>query len=517
MAGAEDLTQARKGSTLSAMRLGHICLLVTALAAATGFAGEAAPDPAAPAYAEKPAGRPSPVPVKHPRGTCSGAPRPLAPGAVAADWSRFLGPAQDGTSPETKLRCGLDPAPEGQAFPLPLWSVAKGESYAAPAVRGRRLVLFHRLGANEVVECLDAESGGLCWSRAYPTTYRDRYRYLSGPRATPAIDGERVYTCGAQGVLHCWDLGTGHLYWRRDLAREFELDEGFFGFTPSPVVEGDLLIVNLGARRGGTAAFDKARGGLLWLSGDAWGRSYATPVVAEMHGRRVLLVFGGGMSDPPVGGLLGIEPATGRVRFQFPWRSPRYFSVNASTPVVSGSRVFVSSSYDVCGAGVEVRPDLTCAPAYTTRAYASHWATPILRGEHLYGFYNNALVCMAWTSGELVWKQTLKRPGGEEPAPQAGVKRGADQYREPPGEQGFGFGSLIWADGRFICLGETGLLAWLELSPQGCRMVSACRLFAASQTWTAPVLSRGLLHICQNLPGPDTPARLLCYDVRGPP
>ena len=88
------------------------------------------------------------------------------------------------------------------------------------------------------------------------------------------------------------------------------------------------------------------------------------------------------------------------------------------------------------------------------------------------------------------------------------------QGRQQLGSQGFGFGSLIWADGRFICLGETGLLAWLDLSPKGCRVISSCRLFSAEQTWTAPVLSRGLLYVNQNRPGPDTAARLLCYDIR---
>jgi len=479
-------------------------------------------DPAPPAFFEKPGGLRQPVPARHPRGAGSGRPRPLAPAASASDWPGFLGPTQDGVSPETGLACGLGQPPEGGACPVPLWSVSKGESYAAPSVKDGLLILFHRLGTNEVVECLDAETGGLCWSYEYPTTYRDRYRYLSGPRATPALDGDRAYTCGAQGMLHCFDLKTGHLYWRRNLAQEFDLDEGFFGFTPSPVIEKDLLILNLGGARGGSvAAFDKVRGTLKWLSDDPWGRSYATPVAATMHGRRVLFVFAGGKSDPPVGGLLALEPESGRTHFRFPWRSPRYFSVNASSPVVSGSRVFISSSYDVYGAMVEVQPNLTHTHAYATRAYASHWATPILRSGYLYGFFNNLLVCMEWGSGNLVWKQALKQDQGgdesESPNAPAGGKRGADQYREPPGSQGFGFGSLIWADGRFICLGETGLLAWLDLSPTGCRVISSHRLFSADQAWTAPVLSRGLLYINQNRPGQDTPPRLLCYDIRAVP
>jgi outer membrane protein assembly factor BamB len=490
-------------------------LLVCVVSACHAGSDSAQADSAAPAFFEKPGGLPQPVAAQHPRGACFGKPRPLAPGAVTSEWPGFLGPTQDGVSPETGLACGLPPS-EGGACPSPLWCVSKGESYSAPSIKDGRLVLFHRLDTNEVVECLDAETGGLCWSFAYPTTYRDRYRYLSGPRATPALDGERAYTCGAQGMLHCFDLKTGHLYWRRNLAQEFDLDEGFFGFTPSPIIEKDLLILNLGARGGAVAAFDKYRGTLKWLADDPWGRGYATPLVAPMHGQRVLFVFAGDKSDPPVGGLLGLDPESGRTHFRFPWRSPRVFSVNASTPVVSDNRVFISSSYDVFGAMVEVRSDLTHAQAYTTRAYASHWTTPILRDGYLYGFFNNLLVCMEWESGKQVWKQALKLGASESESPSepAGRKTGADQYREPPGSQGFGFGSLIWADDRFICLGETGLLAWLDLSPAGCRVLSSHRLFSADQTWTAPVLSKGLLYVNQNRPGPDTPARLLCYDIR---
>jgi outer membrane protein assembly factor BamB len=114
-----------------------------------------------------------------------------------------------------------------------------------------------------------------------------------------------------------------------------------------------------------------------------------------------------------------------------------------------------------------------------------------------------------------VWRKVLKLEGGGSPV--EGRGHGADQYREPPGEAGFGIGSMLYVDGRFLCLGENGLLAWLDLSPEGCRILSSTRLFNAEQAWTAPVLSDGRAYICQNLPDPGNSPRLICIDLKPPP
>jgi outer membrane protein assembly factor BamB/dienelactone hydrolase len=487
----------------------------------TGSAGNnpAPDDPAAPVFHPKPADLRQPEPVKCPRTVLFHKPRALAKDAVVSDWPNFLGPTHDGISPETGIMDHFDAPDTGKPYLPPAWTVVKGESYSSPSIKDNLLILHHRIRNNEVIECLDAETGGLYWSHQYPTTYRDSFNYLNGPRASPAIDEDRIYTCGALGVLCCFDLRTGHLYWRRDLMKEFDLDQGFFGFTTSPIIERDLLILNVGGKNGAcVVAFDKNKGTVKWLSGSDWGRSYATPVAATMHDKRILFVFAGGMSDPPVGGLIGLDPESGKVHFTFPWRSPRTFSVNASSPVVSGNRVFISSSYDIHGAMIEIQPDLTHKMIYRTRDFSSHWMTPIVRDGYLYGFANDKLVCLEWNTGKLMWGKRLKL--GQEDVDKnddttrSGVKYGADQYRPAPDRQSFGFGSLTWADNRFLCLGETGLLAWLDLSPKGCRIISSCRLFTASQTWTAPVLSRGLLYVNQNLPSEEHPPRLLCYDLR---
>ena len=121
--------------------------------------------------------------------------------AVTGDWTSFLGPTHNAVSPETRLTRQLPP-------PL-VWEFNKGTGYASPAIAGERLVFVHRLGDEEIVECLHAETGATHWQFRYPTDFEDRYGYNNGPRSSPVIDATRVYTVGAQGQLYCLDLGTG--------------------------------------------------------------------------------------------------------------------------------------------------------------------------------------------------------------------------------------------------------------------------------------------------------------------
>ena len=114
-------------------------------------------------------------------------PKPLPKGAVTHDWAAFLGPSHNAVSTETML---------SRQFPPSLvWEFAKGTGYASPAVAGERLVFLHRLGNEEIVECLHPETASSQWQFRYATAFEDRYGYNNGPRSSPVIDGERVYTC----------------------------------------------------------------------------------------------------------------------------------------------------------------------------------------------------------------------------------------------------------------------------------------------------------------------------------
>ena len=265
-------------------------------------------------------------PGPHPDVTFHRKPQPLAQNATTEDWPAFLGARGEPVSQETRIlkRYGAD-------GPRLVWELAKGTGYSSPAVVGEYLVYLHRQGGNEIVECLHPETGQSYWRYTYPTNFEDRFGYNNGPRASPVIDGDLVYTYGAQGKLHCLRLQSGQVVWKRDIAAEFGVRQDFFGTATTPLIDGDRLILNVGAPGGpAVVALDKFDGRMLWGVGDQWGPSYATPIAARIHGKRRLFVFAGGESRPPTGGLLMIDPVRGSLDFRFPWRSRSYESVNAS-------------------------------------------------------------------------------------------------------------------------------------------------------------------------------------------
>jgi outer membrane protein assembly factor BamB len=441
-------------------------------------------------------------------------PKPSPKDAITHDWPTFLGPAHTPTSTETRLLPTLDPL-------KPVWEVQKGNGYSAPAILGDRLILLHRVANEEVVECLHRETGQRHWRFAYPTDYTDRYGYTNGPRCAPVIDKDAslVFTCGAEGKLHALDLATGQLLWKRDLLKEFNLDPNFFGVGSTPLVENGLLIVNLGAKNACVVAIAPKTGKIQWAAPAAndWGPSYASPIPATVHGLRRVFVFAGGESRPATGGLLCIDPKTGAVDFSFPWRGRRYESVNASSPALVGDdKIFLSECYGKGGVLLQLTREgdrLAAKPLWESQNLATHFMTALANDNHLYGCdghgpNNCPLVCIDAATGDEKWRtepdlsETVTLPSGEQRKTQLNTDRC----------------HLLHADGRTYCLTEWGHLVVLDLTPAGCKLQSRKWLFAAPETWTPPVLSRGLLYICQNEPDRlvNKPQRLICYDLRAP-
>ncbi len=416
-----------------------------------------------------------------------------------ADWPCLFGPAHNCASPETGL---LKKFP-GEGL-RPVWEMPIGSGMGGPAIADGRLVVFHRLGEKETVECRDAATGGGQWKFDYDAPYRPRYGGGSGPRTSPVITEGRVVTFGITGRLHCLELASGKVLWEHDCAREFAMRPAFFGFGSTPLVAGGRVIVQLGGEHGGkavnTVAFDAATGKVLWAAAHEWGASYASPIPATLHGRECVLVFAGGMSRPPTGGLLVVDAANGKVLASIPHRAEMEASVNVSSPVVASAepgkpaRIFVSEVYTAGGLCAEVAPDFSARAAWQAPNFAMYWASPIVRDGCIFGFSGQSdqlaeLVCHDVASGRELWRDEL-----------GGV---------------FGRANLLVTGDGILCLGEFGMLAWMDITKTGAKVLASTRLFEAPETWTPPALSRGLLYVQQNEPGrTGTKPRLICYDLR---
>lgn len=318
----------------------------------------------------------------------------LLASALFTDWPQFLGPQRNGAGPAVTTA--------SLASPKQLWKKEVGAGFSGPVVAGGKLVLFHRRDSKEVVECLQAATGAGVWRYEYPTTYRDDFGFDEGPRGTPAIAGNRVYTFGAEGALTALDFATGKLLWRVDTHSKFAVKKGFFGAAASPLVDARAVYVNVGGPNAGLVAFDVRNGNVLWAA-TSQEAGYSSPVSAVVDGVRSILCF-------TRAGLLAVDPATGKVRFEFPWRSRSNASVNAAVPIVDGNLILLSASYNTGAALLKVAGNQLTTVWSSDDAMSNHYASSVLKDGYVYGFhgrqeFGQSLRCVELKTGKVSWDQ----------------------------------------------------------------------------------------------------------------
>ena len=405
-------------------------------------------------------------------------------GEAGEDWPSFLGARRDGKSLESGIL--LDWPKTG---PPLVWTRTVGEGYSMPSVAGGRLYHFDREGDEVRLTSLGSVDGELVWQVRAPTEYEDYYGYSGGPRASPVVDGDRIYTFGVDGWLRCHRASDGAIVWQLNTHSRFGVVQNFFGAASTPLVEGDLLLVQVGGSPSGSArihsgqvrgdssaivAFDKKTGEIRYRFKDELA-SYASPVVRSIDGERWAFAF-------LRGGLLAFEPENGRERFFYPWRAPRLESVNASTPVVVGREVLITESYGL-GASMlrvgEAVPEVVWQDLPRQRPrLACHWSTPIHHEGFIYASSGEKsgsadLVAIDWGTGEVRWRQP-------------GLRRS----------------SLLYVDGHLVVLTEYGDLLLVEARPDRFHAVASVRLWDERQrpplrypAWSAPILSHGILYL----------------------
>jgi outer membrane protein assembly factor BamB len=382
---------------------------------------------------------------------------------TGGEWPQWRGANRDGVSKETGL---LKQWPEGGP-PLAWKAQGAGTGYSSLAISKGRIFTMGLRGDKEYVIAFDAKTGKELWATAHGTAYRDSRG--DGPRGTPTVDGDRVYSLGGNGDLSVIDAATGKIAWSLNVLQKFGGENISWGISESPLVLGDRVLVNAGGPGASLVALKKSDGSLIWKTqSDRAGYSSAVPV--QLGGKTQVVFF---TSQRAV----AVDPADGRVLWEYAKPSNR--TANVATPVARGNRVWISSDYGTGGGLVEIKADGSAQEVYFTREMRNHHSTAILVGDHLYGFSGSTLTAMRFDTGEVAWK-----------------------------DRSVGKGSLVYADGHLYAFSENGVVGLVEATPAGYREKGRFSIQQGSlPTWTHPVVAGGRLYIRDQ----DT---IYAFDVR---
>ena len=381
--------------------------------------------------------------------------------AFAADWPQWLGPNRDGLSAETGLlRSWPDEGPR-QA-----WRIETvGLGYAGPAIVNGRVYIMGSRGDEEMLFSLDEANGEEVWATPLGGVYENDWG--DGPRGTPTVVDGMIYALGAEGGLVCLDAASGEARWRVSLVDDLGGKIPVWGYSESPLVDGELVVVTPGGDQGAIAAIDRSTGEVVWqceaLEDVA---HYSSPVVAQPHGERQYVQL---LEKR----LVGLAPKDGSLLWEVEW--PGRVAV-IPTPVVDGNRVYVTSGYGVGCMLVEIAEDNTAAVVYDNKTMKNHHGGVLRLGDHVFGHSDGVgWLCQEFATGQRTWRE----------------------------RDALGKGAIAYADERFYCLSEDeGDVVLLEASPTG--WAEHGRFTLSPQTerrkpkgkiWMHPVIANGRLYL----------------------
>ncbi len=370
------------------------------------------------------------------------------------DWYQWRGPNRDGHSAETGL---LKEWPANG--PPQLWrATGAGAGFSSFSSSHGRLFTLGARGNVEYVIAFDAASGKRLWEVANGQRFRNEMG--DGPRSTPTVEGDRVYAFGGTGELACLDAASGKQFWSVNVVQKFGGNTPYWGYSESPLIVGDRIIINAGGQRASIVAINKQDGATLWQNhnDDA---GYSSPVLLRTGSLQQVVFFTGQRA-------MAVDPRDGRLLWTYTRASNN--TANIATPVVRGNRIFFSSDYGTGAALLEVKAAGNIASAqevYFTRDMRNHHASSVLVGDHLYGFSSSILTALKFDTGEMAWRN-----------------------------RSVGKGSLIYADQRLYLYSEGGVVGLADASPTEYHERGRFSIpQTGPPTWSHPIITNGKLII----------------------
>jgi len=388
---------------------------------------------------------------------------------IAGDWPQILGPDRNGIARDEQLAESW-PA----KGPRQVWEARIGSGFAGVVVSGEDLVLFHREENEDKLTAFDAKTGKRRWSTSFSTRFQAQIVEDDGPRSTPTIHDGLIYAYSAEGNLYCVELKSGDKKWTRHTHADFGATGGYFGAGSSPIVEGSLVIVNVGGDRkqAGIVAFHTDSGETAWTAVNDQA-SYSAPIAVTLGNSRHLLCI-------TRMNFYSLDPQTGKERFHTPFgaRGP---TVNAALPVIMGNHALLTASYGV-GSEWLTLGDNQVAITWKNTLLSSQYTTPITSDGLVYGIDGRqdggpiALKCINPQTEEVLWSQ-----------------------------QGMKYATLIGANKQLLIMQTDGILRMARLSKEGYDEIASASLLSGT-TRALPALSHGMIYVRNE-------SKLVCVDL----
>ena len=380
-----------------------------------------------------------------------------------AEWAQWRGPNRDGISSETGFLKNWS-----QEGPKVLWHIPFGDGYSGISIAQGKVYTMSAEDDDEFVVCLDASNGEEIWRFRSGAKFTEQRG--DGPRSMPTVHEDSVFALGAEGKLYALNAHDGEQLWSHNFVEEFDSKIPTWGFSSSPLIEGNLVLVEAGGKDGKSiVAFDKKSGDVVWTTHtDEVG--YSSPIAIDFGGARQIIFLTSKT-------LLSLAPENGHIYWKYPWPE----GINIATPIfIPDDKIFISASYDKGAVLLKMTADadgIGIEEVWKSRVMKNHFNSSVLQGDYLYGFDNAILTCIEVNTGQEQWQ-----------------------------ERGFGKGSLLLADGYLIILGEGGKLALVEANPSEYREKARFQLFD-DKCWTVPTLAGGRLYLRNQ-------KEMVCLDLR---
>jgi outer membrane protein assembly factor BamB len=386
---------------------------------------------------------------------------------ASLDWPQWRGADRNTVSLETGL---VDRWPDGG--PPVVWRTKVGAGFSSVTISGGKLYTSWDEGKTQFLFCLDALTGKELWRRGLGAAFT--HHYGNGPRSTPLVDGDVVFTVGTEGRLVAVNKDSGKVLWQHDLVKEYSATLPSYGYSSSPLVVGDKLVAETGGKDATFMAFSKKTGEVVWTSENDL-PAYSSPIDISVGGVDQVVFWS-------AHGLHSVSEEDGKVLWRYSWET---FCPVTGDPLNTGTPIFVAPDrmYISSGSGAAMLRlsraggKFKVEEVWQSDQMRSDVNTSLLLGDYIYGFDRGTLKCLDAKTGEVKWKA-----------------------------RGFQRGSLIAADGKLIVLGEAGNLALVDASPDGFVQKDSAKVLAG-KNWTAPSLAAGKLYLRNH-------EELLCLDLK---